>query len=414
LTTQPVQDKPAQPQRKRPAGDTPRARQGGGELLPWSSETLPSYRREADRRFRRRRRFTALLMAVLVALPTVAAAAYYYGVAADRYVSEATFVVRRLDSTPVAGDLIAQFASMGQGGAATEETAALERYFVSHAAVERLSERLDLRGIYGHPDADRLSRLPADASGEELRAFHRAMIDVEIDSSGVVTLGAQAFEPEAARAIAQALLELGEERVNAMSRKIHEDSIAFARREAEEAEQSVLDIQSRMTDFRLSERSLNPEAQSSAIGGLVAQLESKLADARAERNEALTYLQPDSQQVRGLEARIAALEAEIAREGARLTGESDGSMARLVEGYARLELQQELATQRLTMALGTLENAINEAQRQQTYVVAVTPAHRPDESLKPERLQNVAVVLLGSLLVYGIASLFIAAIRDHV
>ena len=60
-----------------------------------------------------------------------------------------------------------------------------------------------------------------------------------------------------------------------------------------------------------------------------------------------------------------------------------------------------------------LEAARNEAQRQQFYLERIVQPNLPDIAIEPRRLRSVVIVFLLGLLAWGILSLLVASIREH-
>ncbi|HLW26553.1 MAG TPA: capsule biosynthesis protein, partial [Kiloniellales bacterium] len=71
------------------------------------------------------------------------------------------------------------------------------------------------------------------------------------------------------------------------------------------------------------------------------------------------------------------------------------------------------AHQEYTSAITSLESARIEAQRQQVYLVPIVQPHEAETARFPQRLENVGLVFLASLLVFLIGRLIITGIQDH-
>ncbi|MCA8933204.1 MAG: hypothetical protein KDA49_12090, partial [Rhodospirillaceae bacterium] len=158
--------------------------------------------------------------------------------------------------------------------------------------------------------------------------------------------------------------------------------------------------------------SIDPGQTSAAISNLVGGLEAELAGSRAELAQALSYLDESSATVRGLQARISAIEQQIEIERARITGGEEAMVGTLGE-FNRLTLEVELATQALASSLASFEAAVNEMQRQSVNMLVVSPPHLPDAATYPRRAVDTALVALCALMVFTIVYLFASAIRDH-
>ncbi|MCB9957495.1 MAG: hypothetical protein H6843_02670 [Rhodospirillaceae bacterium] len=367
------------------------------------------YRRQVSRT---RRLVNLSMVVVCLCLPIVLGAIYYYGFAADRYVSETQVMVRRATPAPAPTDLLANLAGSRGAAPTNHETGVLIQYWHSTSLVTSLANVIDLRELYNRAPDDFVFRLGEDVSDATLINYFANRFHVSTGDSGIITLRVQAFNAEDAQAIAEAMLNLGLERINQLNEDVVRSTLVFARREVSEAEERVRQAQTNLTEFQLREQSIDPEQASSAIGSLVASLEADLASARAELAQALSYLDEGSATVRGLQARISAVEQQIEIERARITGGEQAMVGTLGE-FNRLSLEVELATQALVSTLASYQTAVNEVQRQSVNMLVVSPPHLPDAASYPQRAVDVALVALCAVLVFTIVYLFASAIRDH-
>lgn len=351
---------------------------------------------------------------LFVLLPTLLGAIYFGFIASDRYVAEARYAIRTGGQAPAGGVLESVLGAGGVGGSTRQDAEIVRNYILSHDMLAQLSERFDVRGHYGDSEADWLSRLGADASDEELLEYLARRFEVTIDpESGISTLRVHAFDPETARSLAKHLLELSEQLVNAMSLRITEDMLRFGRKELEQAERQVMATTTDLTQFRKETRSIDPGEETSAVLGIVTDLETRLAGARTELIEARSIMRPDSTQVRSLETRVAALERQVSEERRRLTDNQDTDLTSLIDRYQPLLLEQELAQQRYASALASLEAARTEAQRQQSYLIAFVSPQLPSEAREPERIWMIMTVFVCAFLIFAIGGLIWSAIKDH-
>jgi capsular polysaccharide transport system permease protein len=357
-----------------------------------------------------------LLRALLlvVGLPTVISLGYFGLIASDIYISETRYAIRSTDRAAPTDLLSGMLASSGISSSASEDSMIVSDYIHSRDMLKALENRIGLRAHYGSADVDWVARLPADATEEDFLEYYREMVDVEIDTgSDISLLRVRAFDPETAQRIAQTIVELSERLINRWSERITEDTLRFARKELDFAENKVRESSAAVTRFRNESGSVDPGEETSAVLGLVMTLEGSLAQAKAELIEAESYLRSDSTQIKQLKARIAALQSQINNERQRLTGKDEADLTRLISGYQPLILDQTLAEQRYASALASMELARADAQRQQRYLIPFVTPSFPDEALEPERLWNILTVFVGSLLVFGIGGLIWSAIMEH-
>jgi capsular polysaccharide transport system permease protein len=350
--------------------------------------------------------------AAAVALPTLLGAAYVFGVAADLYVSEAQFWVRgqRAPQASILGGLLGGTAL----SASPEEALSVQNYIHSHDAVMELDARVGLREIYTRPEADWLRRLRKDASLERLVKFHRNMVEVRHDDrSGITTLRIHAFRPDDAQRAAEALLNMSEELVNRFSARTIGDSLRVARAEVQLAEARAAEARQHLGRFRSMSRELDPSLAGASVHGIITALEGQLAQLRAEIGEKQLFARDNNPLLATLRTRATSLENEIARSRARLTG-NNGAISDMLGDYERLLLQREFADRGLTSALTSLEQSRVEALRQQLYLVRVVQPQLPQEPLFPRRWLLLAGIACGAIVAYGVGTLGVAAVRDHI
>lgn len=352
---------------------------------------------------------------VTVLLPTLLAAFYYGLVASDRYVSEAHFALRSSSDIQVGGILDSVFGSAG-GRTSSEDDSIVNDYIMSLDMLQKLDQALDLRGHYSSDKIDILSRLDADASQEDFLKYYQDHVEVQFDTDTLITtLRVRAYDPEYARKVAQEIINLSEDLVNELSVRITEDTIKFARKEVDLSEERVRKAANAVTAFRTQSRTIDPSQETTAVLGIVTQLESNLAAAKAELIQAMSYMKPDSAQVQTLRARVEALKKQVEDERERIADSSakGKDFTSLIDSYEPLMLEKTLAEQRYSSSLTSLEVARAEAQRKQRYLITFVLPQLPDDAVEPKRLVAVISVFFGAMLLYGIAGLIWAAIKDH-
>lgn len=349
-----------------------------------------------------------------VLLPLLLAALYLFGLAADQYVSEARFTIRSREGG-------AQVASpLGEllGGAALRQGAdpgiAIRDYLTSLDALRELRDAVDPVAIWRRPEADALARLWwADPSAEHLLWYYRRMVSVSYEPTiGVVILTVRAFRPEDAKAIADRLLEQAEAFVNRLSERARIDTLRVAQEEVQRAEERVIAARQALTAFREREAALDPTREAAASLEAVARLEGLLAQTRAELQERLGFMRPDNPQIGVLRNRIESLEREIAEARRRITA-GEAAIPQQLATYERLMLEREFADRQLASAIGSLEAARIEAQRQQLFLARIVEPNLAEYPLYPRSLLILTTLAVVLLVLYGVAWLIAAGIREH-
>jgi capsular polysaccharide transport system permease protein len=349
----------------------------------------------------------------IVGVPTLIAGVYFFAIASDLYFSEAKFIIRG-PSKPPANAITAMLSSAGS--LTSEDTFAVHEFIMSRDAVRKLEQANDLRSMLARPEGDFLSRFPGFLFWrKDFEALYKAygnFVSVEVDgNSGVSALHVKAYRPEDAQNITRALLSYSEQLINELNDRARQDALRTFKQEVETTEQRIAAIQTQLTAYRVKQKMLDPKTASTGPLALVGQLEGQLASSRSQLAEAIKN-SPSSPQIPLIKTRITSLEKLIADERSKITGDSNSVAATLTE-YERLDLQRQLAEKMLASAVGSLEAARLEAQRQQLYLETIALPNLPDYPIYPRRMISFATVVVSCCLVYGIAWLLIAGVREH-
>lgn len=353
----------------------------------------------------------AVLTAVL--LPALLSLLYFGLWASPMYIAEARFAVRGAETSGAAGGLASLLLPAGASVGADAHIVA--EYIQSPDIMEAIDGEMGIFRHFSSREHDFISRLAADATRDERLSYWNWAVKPSFDpETGVITLSVRAYDPATAQKLAEAVLARSEALVNAMSRRAQNDAIALAMSEVKTAEARVSKAQEAMRAFRDRSGMLDPASTAGGLQGIVSQLESEAVKVRAEIAEASTYMSKDAPALVGLRARLAAVEKQLASEKLRLAGEARPDSLTSVAGeYEDLQTESEFARQQLVSAMTSLETARVKAEAKSRYVVAFQIPVLPDESLYPRPFLFTAYVLVGALVLVGLCSLIIAAVREH-
>ena len=350
---------------------------------------------------------------LIVVLPTLIAAIYFLLIASPRYVSEAKFVVRSVNSGQVS-PLGMVLQGVGLSPAQTDAFA-VHDYIMSPVGLRDLRRRFDMRAVMGPRSADIFSRYPRPGeklTDEGMRKAFRRFVTVGYDSTtGMSTLRVEAFRPEDAQAVNAALLVGGEQLINRLNDRAARSAITEAEANRDLAQTRLAEAQQQLTAFRNREQFIDPARTATEGAQLIGGLMATLAQLRAERAQ-LVAEAPQSPQLSALDGRIRAYQNQIAAERARLAGASD-SLAPKISVYENLMMAREFADKELAQATTALVSAQQEARRQRLYLEQVVPPSLPDQAIAPRRWLAVLTVFLATLLAYGVGWLIWAGIREH-
>lgn len=200
----------------------------------------------------------------MVVFPTVVAAIYYYKFASDQYVSESHFIIQGNDAPKL--DILGALAGIPAAGGGASDAMIIQDYLQSLDFIMDIRDAengLDIRKHFSRKTIDGHARLPDLATDEELLEYWRNMAEVEYDlSSGISKLRMTAFDAETSKLLVQLALRRSELLINRLSDPLRSDSLAFAQREAEKAEQALADIRAKTTAFREKREHPRPSARS--------------------------------------------------------------------------------------------------------------------------------------------------------
>jgi capsular polysaccharide transport system permease protein len=358
-------------------------------------------------------RLSKLFMA-LVAAPTALATLYYGMIAHNVFVSESHFVVRDQQHQSVGGiGSLLQSTGISQGH---DEAYSVQDFLSSRDALEILQGKFDLRSLFGQRDIDRISRfagISGDDSFEALfRYYRKHVIDTDFDStSSILTLTVRAFAPSAAHRINQALLDMSEDFVNRLNERARGDLMKFSAIDVGDAEQetkkAVLAVSKYRNDTLVFDPAKQSELQLAQVGRLQEQLiatRNQIANVRAVAAE--------NPQIPALQNRARVLQLAINEETGKVAGDRQSLSSKSAE-YESVALSQDFAAKRLELALASMQLARENAMKQQVYLERIEEPNAPDEAVEPKRLRNVLAVFLLSLVMWGIASLMVTAVREH-
>lgn len=337
----------------------------------------------------RKRRLPSRLLMITVILPMLLGAAYNFIIASDRYVSTASFVVRETQR----GDVF----SLGASGGMTrsdDNSYAIAEYITSRDAVDRLVETESLPAVFGASGVDFFSRFPTLLSGdtrEELYRHFQHFVDVDFNTStGISTISVQAFSPDDARRLTEALLRSAEALVNDLNARARNDSVEFADSLVDSAHEQLAAAQAKMTEFRNSEQIINPDSEVAISNLLLTEMLRSLGETDAQISQ-MEASAPDNPKLRQLNLRREALVKNIEAQRAAMAG-SNESLTLKIEGYDAIRLQRDLAEKSMINAVNALDLAKQESQKGHLYLERVVEPNTPDRYGYPKRFWNMFLI----------------------
>ncbi len=340
----------------------------------------------------------------------------YYGlIASDVYISESRFVVRSPQRQPQIGVV----GALLQGSGFTrslDDTYPIVDYIQSRDALAALNKNNFILEAFGKEKGDAFNRFPfvgTDTSFEELlRYYQKHVIEIDFDStSSIATLKVHAFSAIDAERLNEQLLALSEQLVNRMNARAASDTVDFAQRQVDLAEEKAKDAASALATYRNTNTVFDPERQSALQLQQVATLQAQLFAAQNQ----LTQLQtaaPQNPQISSLKTEIATLQRQIETTGVTVAG-SAGSLSNKAATYTRLQLDSQYADKQLASAMAALDAARADAQRKQLYLERIVQPNTPDKAMEPHRIRGILATLVLGMITWGVLSLFMAGVKEH-
>ncbi len=334
------------------------------------------------------------LFVITVLAPMALASTYFFGVAAPRYASTASFIVR---SSSPQSDPLAALSQEGSGTIARDETSAVNAYLLSRDLVDQLARNNDLRAVLGRGGDDFLFRYPTfwlPNNNEYLFQRFQWMASAKVDPvTNISTIEVNAFSAQDAKAIAEAMLASAEALVNQMNQRAYQDDLANADRFVAEARKELDEVEAALKSHRNESGSVDPNLVAQSKLKVIEGLSTELAHVEAQVAQTAAVA-PTSPTLAGLRAQADSYRKEIGKRKLEIAG-SVGSEAAKLEKYEKLLLQRELAAKALGAAQAQRTQAVEDTQRQHLYVQLISrPNLSADFARYPRVLLDLAVLLV--------------------
>jgi capsular polysaccharide transport system permease protein len=351
----------------------------------------------------------------LVVLPFALAVIYYAFFAVDRYVSSAQVVVRQEGNNASAAVPGLSTLLTGANPASREETLYLREYITSNDMMQLLEDRLHWVEHFQQQRSDVIFWLAKGAPREDLLKFYQRMVSAHYDeTTGLLKVDVQALTPEMSKQMLTMILQASEHFVNEVSHGIAREQMTFAKNELEVARKNYAVQKEQLLSFQNDNKVLDGKTSAQGRAEIIASLESEYSKQQAVATEMQYKLRADSPQVQQQKQRVNALKAQLTAEKRLLVSAPDGDQANVVSSrYQQLTLDAGIAEETYKASVAALDNARVEASKKIRTLVTVVSPNTPELALYPERLYDLATILLGLLMLYGITRFLIASIEDH-
>jgi capsular polysaccharide transport system permease protein len=369
----------------------------------------------------RRSLWPSLSFIVFFVIPLVIFGYYFIFIASDQFRVETQFSVRGSNPSP--------FAELGLSALPGTGTQNADSYIVSSYINSRQvlvdiqkKHNVDIRQFYSRPIIDTAYRINPTLSMEEFESYWRWMISVEFNSTtGNSSLIVYAFTDTDARKISELVLDVAQQLVNDLSLESRNRLISGAEQGVTASEDRLSKIQSKLTDLRNREQTVDPQQAASLEIAVVSELEKQLADLKTRQRALVGILSKESPSSRVIARQILALEAQIDEQRSRIgtgkkvgtLGDSTDNLSDVVSEYSQLFIDLEFATASYKAALTALESANVEAQKQQRYFATFVFPYTPDATIYPKRFLSTLLAAVALFLFWLISYFLVRSVYDH-
>lgn len=350
-----------------------------------------------------------------VGIPTLVTAIYYGLIASPIYVSQSSFVIKTPSQKSLPTFSLANLVQTSGLSSGQEQTREILQYIRSRDALKDLQAHNNIEAKFSSPAADFLSRYPSlfrQRSFENLYKYYGSMVGANVDQeNGLATLEVRAFSPQDAFDINSRLLNLSEQLVNRLNLRAEGTAVAEAQRRVGEAEDRVRNARLALSAYRNQQDLFDPTKQAAGVLEISNKFVSEQASLQAQL-DLMRRVAPRNPSIPALENRIVALNREIAAQNGRAVGTPTGIASKL-SAYEKLNVEEEFATQMLTAANASLEQARTDAQKQQFYLERVVEPNKPDAATLPHGLKMTLVVFAAAMCLYFIGWMIAVGILEH-
>src|SRR5690606_18606650 len=291
----------------------------------------------------------------------------------------------------------------------------LKDHMESVAMLNTLQQKLDLRAHYSQTSIDRFSRLSdQNAPIETFHEYMKKRIKILFDDySSVLKIEVQAYNPEMAQRIVEALLEQGERHMNRMGQRLAAEQVEFIDKQARELEQRLFSARDELLSYQNEQGLVAPTQTVEAIFATVSRLEGELAVLKARINAQSTYQSPSSPEIRRLKAEANSLQQQIDIEKEKMARQGGDALNKVSAEYETLQMRAQFALELYSSALTTLETTRVEAARKLKQVSVLEFPTLPEYPTRPDRTYNMVVFAIFAALFAAILQMVMAVVRDH-
>jgi capsular polysaccharide transport system permease protein len=356
---------------------------------------------------------------VFVIVPAFVTFLYLAIFASDEYVSEARFAVRSASETRPSAitDALTMLSSVTGVRSTSQDAFIVADYIRSRTVIEDLGGKPVLQKLYSKSSIDRISRLRADETIEDMWEYWLGKVTALIDTqSTILTLRVRAYTPQEAKELCESIVQRSEALVNEISLRSRRDALSRAETEVQLSLQRLAEIRQAMLAFRNKSSTIDPVSSAASLGETLTQLTREKILLESNRASLKGSLNENSPVIRFLTSQIESIDKQIALLRGQLTGDNKeaNTISGQIASYEDLQLQSQFAEKLFEISKSGFEKARAEQDKQQLYLVNVVHPTFPEEASYPRPFTGTAIIFALCGVIWSMVCLVIASIEDHI
>ena len=256
---------------------------------------------------------------LVVVLPVIVFASYQFVWASERFESQSLVIVKQPDASSLMDPTAALLTGMGMP-ASSSESMLVEKYIYSADMLRYLDAKLGLREHYSDRASDYFSRLHSSGSNEDFILHYKTRVNVELDhTSNVLTIRVQAYTPEFAQQLNEAIVDRAEWYINNVGHYMAKKQLEFMKQEHDLVENRLRGAQGDLLAFQERYNLLDPTAEGAALQRIAYAIEGQLSVKKAELKALKSIMSDSAPAVLNAQSEIDALLDQLESERNRLS-----------------------------------------------------------------------------------------------
>jgi capsular polysaccharide transport system permease protein len=236
--------------------------------------------------------------------------------------------------------------------------------------------------MFSRPGIDFFSRFNPEKPIEKLVKYWHDRVHTKIESgSGIILLTVNAFDPQDALNLSNAILAESERMVNALSGRAREDAVLESQRELKRAEERMLKIRTEVAALRNRDGVLDAQKTNESNLKVLSELRTARINLAVQLIQGQRDLSPETRRIQDMKAQIKDLDDNI-------------------EAY---DADRADAEKYFTKVLAANERARIIAERQIEFFSMIVEPVKPESSQEPRRLLMISLIAGGAGLVFALA-----------